>query len=54
MGVETFHEGEAAREYRAPTVHDHKYSRGVVGLATGSSAYPGAALLGVDGALATG
>jgi len=54
MGVEVFHESEAAVEYRAPTAHDHKYSRGVVGLATGSTAYPGAALLGVDGALSTG
>jgi NAD(P)H-hydrate repair Nnr-like enzyme with NAD(P)H-hydrate dehydratase domain len=54
MGVEVFHESEAALEYRAPSAHDHKYSRGVVGLATGSTAYPGAALLGVDGALSTG
>jgi NAD(P)H-hydrate repair Nnr-like enzyme with NAD(P)H-hydrate dehydratase domain len=54
MGVEIFDESEAAREYRAPTAYDHKYSRGIVGLATGSPAYPGAALLGVDGALATG
>jgi len=54
MGVEIFHESEAASEYRAPTAHDHKYSRGVLGLATGSTAYPGAALLGVDGALSTG
>jgi len=54
MGVEVFDESEAASEYRAPTAHDHKYSRGVVGLATGSTAYPGAALLGVDGALSAG
>jgi len=54
MGVEIFHEGEAAPEYRTPTAQDHKYSRGVLGLATGSTAYPGAALLGVDGALSTG
>jgi hydroxyethylthiazole kinase-like uncharacterized protein yjeF len=54
MGVEVFTESDAALEYRAPSVSDHKYSRGVVGLATGSVAYPGAALLGVDGALATG
>lgn len=54
MGVEIFHESDAALEYRAPAARDHKYSRGVVGLATGSVAYPGAALLGVDGALATG
>lgn len=54
MGVEVFTESDAALEYRAPSASDHKYSRGVVGLATGSIAYPGAALLGVDGALATG
>ncbi len=54
MGVENFDENEAVREYRAPTVHDHKYSRGIVGFATGSPTYPGAALLGIDGALATG
>jgi len=54
MGVKVFHESDAAPEYRAPTAGDHKYSRGVLGLATGSVAYPGAALLGVDGALATG
>ncbi|SDD77203.1 bifunctional ADP-dependent NAD(P)H-hydrate dehydratase/NAD(P)H-hydrate epimerase [Auraticoccus monumenti] len=33
---------------------DHKYSRGVVGLDTGSTRYPGAALLGVSGAVHTG
>lgn len=33
---------------------DHKYSRGVVGLDTGSRQYPGAALLGVSGAVGTG
>lgn len=35
-----------------PTADSDKYSRGVVGLATGSSAYPGAALLSTAGALA--
>mgnify|MGYP000499945913 CR=1 FL=1 len=54
MGVENFDEADAALEYRAPTSRDHKYSRGVLGFATGSVAYPGAALLGVDGALSTG
>jgi NAD(P)H-hydrate repair Nnr-like enzyme with NAD(P)H-hydrate dehydratase domain len=54
MGVEVFDASDAAAEYRAPTALDHKYSRGVLGFATGSTAYPGAALLGVDGALATG
>lgn len=35
-----------------PGPGDNKYSRGVVGLATGSSAYPGAALLSTAGAMA--
>ncbi|MEV8511172.1 NAD(P)H-hydrate dehydratase [Dactylosporangium sp. NPDC051484] len=35
-----------------PGANDNKYSRGVVGLATGSAKYPGAAVLSVGGALA--
>jgi len=35
-----------------PHPGSHKYSRGVVGVATGSAGYPGAALLSVAGALA--
>lgn len=35
-----------------PRPDDNKYSRGVVGLATGSATYPGAAVLSVAGALA--
>lgn len=54
MSATEFGEGDAARLYRAPVATDDKYSRGVLGVATGSAAYPGAALLGVDGALATG
>nr|WP_156610054.1 bifunctional ADP-dependent NAD(P)H-hydrate dehydratase/NAD(P)H-hydrate epimerase [Auraticoccus cholistanensis] len=42
----------AALPVPGPT--DHKYSRGVVGLDTGSAQYPGAALLGVLGAVHTG
>ncbi len=37
-----------------PLDTDDKYSRGVLGLATGSIAYPGAAVLGVEAALRTG
>src|SRR5699024_10837036 len=37
-----------------PGPADHKYTRGVVGLVTGSADYPGAALLSVDGALGAG
>jgi hydroxyethylthiazole kinase-like uncharacterized protein yjeF len=35
-----------------PDANSDKYTRGVVGLATGSAGYPGAAILGVAGALA--
>lgn len=37
-----------------PTVDSDKYSRGVVGIRTGSDAYPGAAVLGVQAAWRTG
>lgn len=37
-----------------PGPTDHKYSRGVVAFDTGSEAYPGAALLGIEGALHVG
>ncbi|HAM26031.1 MAG TPA: NAD(P)H-hydrate dehydratase [Microbacteriaceae bacterium] len=44
-----------AREHIAmPQSHDDKYSRGVLGVMTGSTAYPGAAVLGVEAALRTG
>lgn len=39
---------------RLPTAHDHKYSRGVLGVVTGSRQYPGAAVLSCAAALATG
>lgn len=41
---------DTARLVRVPGSEDDKYSRGVVGLRTGSSAYPGAAVLGVEAA----
>jgi NAD(P)H-hydrate repair Nnr-like enzyme with NAD(P)H-hydrate dehydratase domain len=37
-----------------PGEHDDKYSRGVLGLITGSTMYPGAAVLGVEAAARTG
>lgn len=37
-----------------PQADDDKYSRGVLGVITGSTDYPGAAVLGVDAALHTG
>jgi len=43
-----------SRWVRKPQADDHKYSRGVVGFATGSLEYPGAALIGVSAALHTG
>jgi hydroxyethylthiazole kinase-like uncharacterized protein yjeF len=39
---------------RGPRASDDKYSRGVVGFSTGSSTYPGAALLGVSSAMRCG
>ena len=44
-----------ARDWIAvPTPDDDKYSRGVLGVVTGSALYPGAAVIGVDAALHTG
>lgn len=45
---------DARRILRLPTQDDHKYSRGAVGLLTGSGAYPGAAILSVEGAWRAG
>jgi hydroxyethylthiazole kinase-like uncharacterized protein yjeF len=45
---------DAARFIAVPAPDDDKYSRGVLGIVTGSTAYPGAAVLGVDAALHTG
>ncbi len=44
----------APRLLRIPSATDDKYSRGVLGMVTGSSQYPGAALLGITAALSTG
>jgi ADP-dependent NAD(P)H-hydrate dehydratase / NAD(P)H-hydrate epimerase len=43
---------EVAGWWPVPRADDDKYTRGVVGLATGSAGYPGAAVLSVAGALA--
>lgn len=45
---------DAARWVRAPGADDDKYSRGVLGVITGSSEYPGAAVLGVEAATRAG
>ena len=45
---------EVAALLRVPGPHDDKYSRGVLGVVTGSTRYPGAAVLGVEAAMRTG
>lgn len=45
---------DAAGQIKVPTASDDKYSRGVVGIVTGSTDYPGAAVIGVEAALRTG
>ncbi|WP_022910731.1 bifunctional ADP-dependent NAD(P)H-hydrate dehydratase/NAD(P)H-hydrate epimerase [Aestuariimicrobium kwangyangense] len=45
---------DLAEHWPVPGVRSDKYSRGVVGLDTGSDQYPGAGLLGCDGALFSG
>lgn len=45
---------DAGGVVRRPEASDDKYSRGVVGVRTGSEAYPGAAVLGVEAAWRTG
>jgi ADP-dependent NAD(P)H-hydrate dehydratase / NAD(P)H-hydrate epimerase len=47
-------EREAGAFVAVPTLTSDKYSRGVLGVVTGSSAYPGAAVLGVEAAARTG
>ena len=47
-------ESDAAGLVAVPSKSDDKYSRGVLGVITGSSRYPGAAVLGVEAALRTG
>jgi hydroxyethylthiazole kinase-like uncharacterized protein yjeF len=45
---------DAASLIAVPGIHDDKYSRGVLGVLTGSEQYPGAAVLGVEAALRSG
>src|SRR5688572_4502116 len=52
--VRAWSRSDTARFFRAPTPDDDKYSRGVVALRTGSPAYPGAAVLGVEAAWRAG
>jgi hydroxyethylthiazole kinase-like uncharacterized protein yjeF len=52
--VKLYSAKEAARCIIKPSELDHKYSRGVLGLITGSARYPGAAVLTTSAASATG
>jgi len=45
---------ETKSQIAVPQPEDDKYSRGVLGVVTGSTMYPGAAVLGVEAALRTG
>ena len=54
MAAKTFSSRDAAKCIIVPSDIDHKYSRGVLGLITGSAQYPGAAVLTTSAALATG
>lgn len=52
--VKLYSTKDAARCIIKPSAIDHKYSRGVLGLITGSARYPGAAVLTTSAASATG
>jgi hydroxyethylthiazole kinase-like uncharacterized protein yjeF len=54
MTVDDWRVSEVRNVLRMPVATDDKYSRGVVGFRTGSAAYPGAAVLGVEAAWRTG
>ena len=45
---------DCARYIQVPSVDDHKYSRGVLGIISGSKQYPGASVLNCEGAMRTG
>lgn len=49
--VQALQERDVARMLPSAEASGHKYTRGVVGVRTGSAAYPGAAVLSVGGAL---
>ena len=52
--VERLTPEDVRSRWPVPGPGDHKYTRGVLGVVAGSSAYPGAAVLSVLGALGTG
>lgn len=53
-GIQVAEESDVARWWPVPGPDSHKYTRGVVGLDTGSSDYPGAGILSCAGALHAG
>ncbi|MBD8044032.1 bifunctional ADP-dependent NAD(P)H-hydrate dehydratase/NAD(P)H-hydrate epimerase [Arthrobacter sp. Sa2BUA2] len=53
-GIQRLEDADIADLLRPPAPGDHKYSRGVLGIAAGSTKYPGAAVLATGAALATG
>lgn len=54
VDVREWSRADTTRLLRVPGAEDDKYSRGVVALRTGSDAYPGAAVLGVEAAWRAG
>jgi hydroxyethylthiazole kinase-like uncharacterized protein yjeF len=54
MTEATIHLGDITHLINPPGPHDHKYSRGVVGLVVGSDDFPGAAVLATSAALHAG
>jgi NAD(P)H-hydrate repair Nnr-like enzyme with NAD(P)H-hydrate dehydratase domain len=54
MTLSTWTAEQTGGALERPDWSDDKYTRGVVGMRTGSNAYPGAAVLGVSGAWRTG
>ena len=54
MATKVWKAKDAAKCIIVPSELDHKYSRGTLGVITGSAKYPGAAVLSTNAALATG
>ena len=54
VSVERLTRDDVAGLWPVPTARDHKYTRGVVGVVAGTTAYPGAGVLAVLGALGVG
>ncbi|CAB4888695.1 unannotated protein [freshwater metagenome] len=54
MAIKVWKTKDAARCIIVPSELDHKYSRGTLGVITGSAKYPGAAVLSTNAAIATG